>query len=389
MVRRVTDKLAGKRIALCVTGSVAAIVSPRLARELRRHGAEVTAYMSSAASEIIHHHAMEFATGRSVVTRLTGMVEHLWPWDLVVVAPATANTIAKMTCGIGDTPVTALVLSSQRVLLAPAMNQEMYENPVVADNISKLRERGCAFVDPVVEEGEAKMAPIDEIADAAIALLHRRNFEGLRFLVSAGATQEHIDPVRVITNNSSGKMGLALAREAYYRGADVTLLLGRASVCPPRYLRVIKAETGDDMLNAIKKEIPSVDVFISAAAVSDFKVKESPRKLDSYQEHVLTLTPAPKILQEVKNAECVKVGFKALHGAASTELVAAARELMSFHGLDLVVANDLSKGIMGADDTEVYLVAKDRAEKLPMCSKAEAAAKILDAVEKLTGRDAG
>jgi phosphopantothenoylcysteine decarboxylase/phosphopantothenate--cysteine ligase len=389
MVKRLTDKLAGKRIALCVTGSVAAIVSPRLARELRRHGAEVTAYMSSGGSEIIHQNAMEFATGKSVVTRLTGMLEHLWKWDLVIVAPATANTIAKIACGMGDTPITALILSSKKVLLAPAMNQEMYENPLVAENIKKIKGLGHVFVDPMIEEGEAKMAPIEEIVDTAIALLHRKGLKGLRFLVSAGATQERIDPVRVITNNSSGKMGLALAREAYYRGADVTMVLGRGSVSPPRYLRIIRAETGDEMLAAVKREIPSMDVFISAAAVSDFRVEESRVKLDSRREHKITLLPAPKILHEVRDAMCLKVGFKALYGVPSEELLKSAHELMEAHRLDMVVANDLSKGIMGSDDAEVYIITRDGAEDVPRCSKAEVAAKILDSVEKLAGRNAG
>lgn len=389
MVKIKSDKLAGKKIALCVTGSVAAIVSPRLARELIRHGAEVTAYMSSAAADIIHPNAMEFATGKKVITRITGMLEHLRRWDLVLVAPATANTLAKMANGIGDTPVTSLLLSSRKVLLAPAMNMEMYANPLVEANIEKLKSLGHVLVDPVMEEGEAKMAPIDEIVDAAIAATHRKDFSGLHFLITAGATQEHLDPVRVITNNSSGKMGLALAKEAYYRGGEVTLILGKSSVSPPRYIRVRRAETGAEMLDAVEREAAYADVFISAAAVSDFQVEESPCKLDSRKKHRIALIPAPKILERVRKPGCVKVGFKALHGVPSEELIQAAYNLMKTQGLDLVVANDLSTGVMGSDEAEVYIVGDEGVRKVVKTDKNKVAVKILDAVQGRIRKNAG
>lgn len=389
VLQRKSEKLRGKRIALCVTGSVAAIQSPRLARELKRHGADVTAYMSRAAQDIIHPNALEFATGNEVVTRLTGGIEHLEKWDLVVVAPATANTIAKMACGMGDTPVTALLLSAKKVLVAPAMNLEMYENPMVKRNIEELKSLGHSFVPPVIEEGEAKMAPIEEIVDNAISLLHSKEFSGLRFLITAGATQESIDPVRIITNNSSGKMGLSLAREAFFRGADVTLILGRSIVIPPRYLKVVRAETGKAMLDAVVRNISNADVFISAAAVSDFTVEKSPYKLDSRKDYNLTLVPAPKVLESVKDAKCVKVGFKALHGSSERELVSAASQSLRDSNLNLVVANDLSTGVMGSDEAEVFLVGDKKVQKISRRSKLEVAEKILDAVQECIPSDAG
>jgi phosphopantothenoylcysteine decarboxylase/phosphopantothenate--cysteine ligase len=384
-----SQKLAGKKIALCVTGSVAAIQSPRLARELLRHGAEVTAYMSRAAADIIHPHTMEFATGREVITTLTGKTEHLMGWDLVVVAPATANSLAKMAHGMGDTPVTALLLSSNNVLIAPAMNQSMYENPLVKANIEKLKELGHAFVKPVLEEREAKMAPIEEITEEAIALLHPKDLSGLQFLVTAGATQEHIDPIRVITNNSSGKMGLSVAKEAYFRGATVTLVLGRGSISPPRYLKVLRVETVKDMLDAVVKEISSADVFISVGAVSDFRVAGSPHKLDSRKSHRITLVPAPKILGQVKKAKCVKVGFKALYNASEDELIASASRLMKEHALDLVVANDLSTGILGSDEAEVYILSRMGLRRVSKMSKIDVASIILDAIKECVLKDAG
>lgn len=386
-----SSKLAGRRIALCVTGSAAAVEAPRLARELMRHGAEVTAYMSSAATEIIHPNAMEFATGREVVLRLTGRLEHLADYDLAVVAPATASTLGKLAHGIGDTPVTALLLKLRRVLIAPAMEQGMYENPVVRANLEKLRELGCGFVEPRIEEGKAKLASVEEIAEAAISMLHPKGLAGLRFLITAGATVEHLDPIRVITNKSSGKTGLALAKEAHFRGAGVTLLLGRSLVSPPRYLRVVRVETLDEMLRAVEREISSVDVFISAAAASDFRVKKASAKLDSRREHRvrLHLSPAPKILERVGNANCVKVGFKALYNVPEKELIASASKLMREHGLDLVVANDVGRDIMGSDDTEVYILSEKGVRHLPRCSKAMAASRILDAVQELLKKNAG
>jgi phosphopantothenoylcysteine decarboxylase/phosphopantothenate--cysteine ligase len=381
-------KLAGRRIALCVTGSAAAIEAPRLARELVRHGAEVTAYMSRAATEIIHPNALEFATGKEVVLKLTGKLEHLGDYDLAIVAPATANTLGKLAHGIADTPVTALLLPAKRVLIAPAMNQRMYESPVVRANIERLKELGYVFVGPRIAEGKAKIASVEEIAEAAISMLHPKDLAGLRFLITAGATVEYLDPIRIITNKSSGKMGLALAREAYYRGAEVTLLLGRSNVAIPGYLRVLRTETLDEMLRAAEKEIPSADVFISAAAVSDFRVKKAPLKLDSRREHRVTLSPAPKILERVMKAGCIKVGFKALYNVSAEELIAAASRLMEEHNLDLVVANDVGRGIMGSDEAEVYIVSKAGAEHVPRSSKAEIASRILDAVQ-LIRKNAG
>lgn len=390
MLKRKSDKLDGLKIALCVTGSIAAIEAPKLARELVRHGADVTAYMSADACKILHPNALEFATGKEVVLELTGKLEHLVDYDLLIVAPATATTMGKLAHGIADTPVTALLLSSTaKALLAPAMHASMYGNPFITENVKKLKETGYAVVEPIILEESAKMATIEDIVETAIAMLHKKDLSGLRVLVTAGATIEYLDPVRIITNKSSGKMGLALAKEAYYRGAEVTLLLGHASVVPPDYLRVIRVETGMEMLRAVEEEIPSADVFISAAAVSDFTVKKEPKKIGSRREHALALIPVPKILGRVKEAECIKVGFKALHNVSEDELIRAASESLREHNLDLMVANDVSKNIFGSEETEVYLVDKKGVEHVPRIMKSEAATRILDAVVKLKRKNEG
>ena len=198
-------RLLGRRIALGVTGSIAAIEAPKIARELLRHGAVVKCYMTPEARRIIHPNAMEFATQEDVVTRLTGRLEHLEEFDLVLIAPATATTISKIVKGIADTPVTALALSTRaKVVIAPAMHDSMYENPIFKENMERLKALGYRLVDPRFQESRAKLAGIDGIVDACIAELTERELEGKRVLVTAGPTIEYLDPVRILTIKSSG-----------------------------------------------------------------------------------------------------------------------------------------------------------------------------------------
>ncbi len=382
-----SSRLAGKRVALCVTGSIAAIEAPRLARELRRHGADVRAYMSEAATRIIHPFAMEFATGEKPVTEVTGALEHLEEYDLIIVAPASANTIAKLTSGIADTPPTLLCLSSEaKLLLAPAMHFSMHRNPIVRENLEKLRKLGSYIVEPVIEEGDARLAAIEGIADYAIRALGGGELEGRRVVVTAGATEEAIDAVRVITNRSSGKMGLALAKEAFYRGAEVTLIAGRMSVSPPRYIRTVAARSIEEMRSAVERHAKQADVFISAAAVGDFVVEQKHEgKLDSSREVTLRLKPAPKVLSVLRGSGTFKVGFKAVHGAGEQEMVSSARELLEREGLDLVVANDVSRDVFGSEENEVVIVSRDGEVALPRMPKSEVARRIFDEVVKRLG----
>jgi phosphopantothenoylcysteine decarboxylase/phosphopantothenate--cysteine ligase len=374
-----STRLHGKAIALCVTGSVAAVESVKIARELRRHGAEVTGYMTRGAQEIIHPNAMEFATGKKPVTRLTGALEHLMGFDLVVVAPATANTLSKIAHGIADNHVTALVISSScNVILSPAMHSEMYQNPIILKNIETLRKR-YIFVEPIVEEGTAKLAAVEDIIDTAIFALINKDLENRKVVVTAGPTIEHIDPVRIITNRSSGKMGIALAKEARYRGADVTLIYGPGTEEIPRHINAIRVETAAEMADAVKAQ-RGYDIFIGAAAVSDFTTSQKKKKIDSRKGHIqLELEPVPKILSAVKRG-ALKVAFKAEHSVKEAELIDSARKLMREQDLDHVVANDLSKNILGSDEGEGVLVKKDGVVKLKRMSKSEIARRIFDAL---------
>lgn len=378
-MRLIVSKLKNKKIALCVAGSIAAIEAPKLARELMRYGAEVTAYMTKDAQKIIHPNALEFATQREVVTELTGKLEHLYEFDLILTAPATAATISKIAHGIADTPVTALVLSSRaKVLIAPAMHLSMYEHPTLKENVQKLKKLGYRIVEPRVEEDAAKLAKIDDILNTAIFELHNKDLKGLKILVTSGPTLEYIDPIRIITNKSSGRMGVEIAREAFFRGANVKLVHGAGPHAPPSYLNATHVETGGEMLAAVEKE--SFDVFISAAAVSDFTVKKADKKIDSSKPLSLKLIPVPKILEKVKNRRAFKVGFKALHNATKEELLKAAAKSLKNYNLDLVVANDVSKGTFGSEKNEVYLVSRSSIVHIPLTTKAEIAEKTLDIV---------
>lgn len=376
------QRLVGRKIALCITGSVAAVECVKLARVLRRLGADVTGYMSQGAQDIIHPNAVEFATGQAVVLGLTGRVEHLRGFDLVIVAPATANTVSKIVHGISDSPVTALALASKcPVIIAPAMHLEMYENQIFQANLEALKTR-FYIVEPLVSEGAAKMAPVDEIVDAAVYCLTEKDFSGKSVVVTAGPTAEAIDPVRVITNRSSGRMGIALAREAWLRGADVTLVYGPGSVPAPSKLRTIDVESASEMADAVAT-VSDCDFFIGAAAVSDFTTKAADEKIQSRKGGFdLRLTPTPKILANVC-ANTVKVGFKAEHGLSEAALIQSARRLLVEHQLDLVVANDVSKDIFGSTETEAILVDGSGEKIIGRIGKDEAAKLIFDRLGEL------
>ena len=388
-------KLVGKKIVLAIPGSIAAVECVKLARELIRHGAEVYAFMSENATKIIHPYAMEFATGNPVVTEITGFIEHVElagehenKADLVLVCPATANTIGKIACGIDDTPVTTVVttaFSHTPIMIAPAMHSTMYDHPIVLENIEKLRKLGVEFIEPRFEEGKAKVAPMEEIVYRVIKKLHKKDLKGRRVLVTAGATREYIDPIRYITNSSSGKMGVSLAEEAELRGAEVTLIRTKGSVSS-LVENQIEVETVEEMLEAIGKELKAekYDVVVLAAAVSDFRVKEKANvKIKSGRPLTLELEPTPKIIDLVKGLQpdTFLVGFKAETGLGEEELISAARKQIERAGSDLVVANTLEA--FGSDENEVLLVGRDFVKKLSRMGKRELAERLWDEIVKL------
>jgi phosphopantothenoylcysteine decarboxylase/phosphopantothenate--cysteine ligase len=376
-------------VVLCVTGSVAAVEAVKLARELKRQDISVKCFMSDGATEIIHPNAMEFATGEEVVLALTGKIEHVKyaPADLVLVAPATANVISKLAYKIADNPISTLLITAfgyeTPIIFVPSMHHSMYR--AVSENISKLKEEGITFIKPKVEEKKAKFPDISDIVLTVLREASTGDLTGKKVLISTGATFEKVDEFRGITNLSSGKTGVELAKEAFIRGADVTLICGQVSVDMPHVFNVINVESVADMQEAIIKQVPTHDVFISAAAVSDFRPVKDERitKISSSEDLILKLETTPKIINEVKkiNPEIFLVGFKAEYGLSEGELVSSARERMKESEANFMVANDISAegGGFGSDENEVLII-DENVLKVPLTSKKEVAGKILDKV---------
>ncbi len=375
-------------IVLCVTGSIAAVESVKLARELRRQGANVKCFMSDDACNVIHPNAMEFATGHEVVLELTGQIEHVKhaQADLILVAPVTANLISKLAYKIADNPISTLLITafgySTPIIFVPSMHDSMYT--AVSENIQKLKEEGIIFVDPKKEEGKAKFPSIHDITLQTLRETSAGKLRGKNLLVSAGGTYENIDSVRGITNRSSGKMGVEIAREAFIQGADVILITGRVEVHVPKLFERIRVESTEEMQDEIEKLLHEQDVFVSAAAVSDFTVEKTSDgctfKISSEEDSTLKLKRAPKIINSVKkiNPEIFLVGFKAECKVSDEELVLLARKRMKESGADLMVANDVAvEGAgFGSDKNQVVIVDGDTFT-VPLTSKREIAQKVV------------
>jgi phosphopantothenoylcysteine decarboxylase/phosphopantothenate--cysteine ligase len=356
--------LEGTRIALAVTGSIAAVQTVKLARELIRHGAEVVPYATEAALDLIQPAALEWATGHEPVTELTGQVEHLagatGGVDAVLVAPATANTVAKTALAVDDTPVTSLAgasLGNVPVLVAPAMHDEMADREATREHLATLEDEGARIVDPMHEEGEAKMAPIEAIVEHVLAELGPAPLAGDRVLVLAGSTVEDIDAMRVVTNKSTGRTGAALAREAARLGAEVTLWFGHGHTELPPTVEVERFVTVEDLVDRAP-DAGDHDWVLVPAAISDFKGATAEGKRSSGSEQTLDLVPTPKVLphlREVLDEHGGRlVAFKAEAGEDEDALVDEATRFAKQNRADAVVANRLED--VDVDRTRVHLV---------------------------------
>lgn len=356
-------KLQGKIIVLGVTGSIAAVETVRLARELLRHGADLHAVLSKAATAIVHPNALQFATGHDVVTELDGSMEYLkmcgrdGAADLLLIAPCTSNTISKIANGIDDTPVTTYAVnalgSGIPILIAPAAHETMMENPAVSLNLRRLRDLGVEVIDPKWEESKAKMAEIDEIVARVLRHLGPKDLDGMKVLVVAGATVEPIDDIRVVSNRSTGSTGIELARTAYEHGADVELWLGRHEAPVPLWLPRKTFETTADL--ARMAEGADADITLVPAAVADFAPKKRKGKIPTREGPVtLDLEPTPKVLFTLrKGTRKSLVGFKAEAAVSAAELKSKAMTLLRDADLDFVVANDVTR--MKADATSITI----------------------------------
>jgi len=348
-------ELAGKKIVLCISGSVAAYKAIELARLFMRHGSDVTCVASKAATDLIKPSYFKWATGNEVITKLTGDLEHIKvadykQSDLIAVYPCTANTLGKLANGIDDTPISTVLSvglgSKIPIVIALAMHQAMYENPAVIKNIEFLQKK-VDFIAPNFVEGKAKAAEPEEILDFVLDKFGASPvLRGKRILITAGPTIEFIDPVRVITNQSSGKTGVLLASELISAGAKVTLIYGPGRESPHKGAKVVNIQTLQEMFNAVKKEMKKkFDIVIMAAAASDYTLeKSSATKIKSNLDKiVLKLKRAPKIIDEIKKMQrdVFLVGFKAEVRISKENLVKEARKKMRESGADLIIANDV------------------------------------------------
>lgn len=396
------NELKDKKIVLCLTGSVAATRSSEIARQLMRYGAEIITVMSPMAQKIIHPNLMEWATGNPVVTELTGEIEHvtlagehLKKVDLVLIAPATANTISKIACGIDDTTVTSVAStafgSGTPIVIVPAMHKSMYNHQILTENISKLQALGVNFVGPRIEEGKAKIAKTEEVVKVVIQqLTSKRDLEGKKIMITAGSTIEYIDPMRVITNKSSGKMGIAIANEAVSRGAKVTLIYGPGTALPPKEAKIIRVETTKEMYEAVVSELKSAryDIVIASAAVADWALEKPyafkiPTK--DVSEITLKLIPTFKIVDAVKKVSpnTLLIPFRAVHNLSDDALIQSGYERLKGAKADLIAVNDVGRsGVgFGFDTNELFIVDKDKkVVHIPLAPKLEVARKLLDVI---------
>ena len=391
-----------KKIVVGVTGGIAAYKAAELVRALRRRDAEVKVVMTEAATRFISPLTMETLSGHAVAVQLFPPnkkvgVRHisLAEWaSLIVVAPATANFLGKVGSGIADDLLSAVVMAAcGPVLFAPAMNDRMWTNPMVQNNVRTLQDAGAHFVGPeegVLASGKigvGRLVGIERIVEAAVDILHRSEaLSGKKILITASRTEEDMDPVRFLTNRSTGKMGYALAQVAQRRGAQVVLVSGPTHLSPPWDVELVRVRTAEEMRRAVIERFEQCDALVMAAAVADFRPKcFSDQKIKkSGEAWALKLERTADILSELAPAKRDKVivGF-----AVETEnAIAHAREKLQKKNLDFIVLNNpLVEGAAFGTDTNVVTIldSKGNVEKLPKMSKREVAEKVMEKVALL------
>ncbi len=395
--------LINKIIVLGVTGGIAAYKAADIASKLVQAGANVRVVMTKSATEFVSPLTFRSLTNNPVVTEMFNStsefsIEHVAlaeAADIVVIVPATANTIAKLATGIADDMLTCTVLATTApVVVAPAMNVNMFQNPVTQDNLAKLKARGFTIVDPVYgrlasgKMGLGRLAEVETIIGTIKQVLGRSgDLAGKRIVVTAGGTQEAIDPVRYVGNHSSGKMGYAMAEAARDRGAKVTLITAPTSLPEPVGIEVTQAESAVQMKEAVAKATAQADALIMAAAVADYQPKSVAKgkiKKEAAAGLTLELVRTPDILTEVKG-NFLRVGF----AAESEDMVANARQKLEKKQLDIIVANDITAADsgFGVDTNKVTLISRDgKVESLPLLTKREVADKVLDKVVGLLAK---
>ncbi len=394
--------MKGKKVVVGVTGGIAAYKAAELVRLLVRAGADTRVAMTAHATQFVAPLTFQALSKNRVTWNMwspeNAPMDHI-EWgqeaDLIIVAPASADFIAKMAHGIGDDFLSTMILAATASLLVcPSMNVQMFANPAVKDNLQLLRGRGVHVMEPVEgelacgTEGAGRLPEPEAILEEALCLLSKQDLAGLRLLVTAGATMEPIDPVRYITNRSSGKMGYALARAARTRGAEVVLVSGPTNMEPPRRVTFERVNTTGEMRRAVLEKSADCDVIIKAAAVLDYRPRETAGQKIKKEAgpHSIELVLNPDILAELGRAKGkrrrILVGF----AAETTDLLVHAKEKLEKKNLDMIVANDVSRSDAGfdAETNLVKILYRDgSAEDLPLMSKQEVADHLLDRIKAL------
>ena len=391
--------LSGRTILLGITGSIAAYKGVEVARHLIARGADVHATLTRAGAQFITPLTLRTLTHHPVTV---DMFEEPQEWDVkhvslaqqasaVVVAPASADAIAKLALGLADEFLYAVALATRApLIIAPAMNTSMYEHPATQENLQALRSRGAHIVEPEVGElasgavGRGRLAAPEVIAAAVVAAVTAGDLQGVRVLVTAGPTREPLDPVRFISNRSSGKMGYALAAAAAGRGAQVTLVSGPTSLPDPEGCVVVRVNTAEEMRQAVSQRFEECDVLIAAAAVADYTPAQvQPGKLKRSKGAItVELSPTPDIAAECsqrKQPGQILVGF----AAETDDLLVNAQQKLTAKHLDMIVANDVSLAGVGFDSDEnagVLLLSSGEQVNLPKMGKRAFAERILDAI---------
>ncbi len=387
--------LRNKSILLGVTGGVAAYKSLDLIRRLREEGSSVTVIMTGAAKNFVTPLSFEVASGQRVYADIfSDPMSHITlpaNADIFVIAPATANIIGKSANGIADDLLSTCLLSFRgKIVIAPAMNWRMYENPIFQKNLKTLLSLGVIQVGPEKgslacgEEGIGKMADVPDIIESLKSALANKDLLNEKILVTAGPTREYLDPVRFLSNRSSGKMGYAIARAALRRGAEVTLISGPSSLDKPKGVHFISVETAGDMFNAVASELPSSTVLIMAAAVSDFTPAEmSQVKLEKSEKLILHLERSPDIIAaagKIKKKPFI-IGFAAETGQKTEN----AKKKLKEKNMDMIIFNDVTETGSGfdVDTNKVMIIGGEKEISLPVLSKDAVADAILDRMVKI------
>lgn len=394
-MRKEKRVLRNKSILHGVTGGVAAYKAVDLIRRLREEGTSVTVIMTEAAKKFVTPLSLEIASQNRVYSDLfSDPVIHITlpaHADIMIIAPATANTIAKFARGIADNLLSTCLLSfTGKIVIAPSMNWRMYENPIFQENLKYLLSRGIIQVGPEKgslacgEEGMGRMSETAEIIETIKSAISPKDLTREKVIVTAGPTREYLDPIRFVSNRSSGKMGYAIARAAVRRGAEVTLISGPSALSQPRGVKFVSVETAVEMFDAVNQELSSSTVLVMSAAVSDFMPAEkAEEKIEKSEELLLRLSQTPDILSEIGKRENRPfiIGFAAETGRK----IERARSKLKEKNMDMIVLNDVTKAGSGfdVDTNSVVILDREKEISLPLLSKDSVAEAILDRLVQL------